>query len=62
MSELSSSSGSSHTSLRSSIVSGSNILMEEEGEEEVEYRDICKELLLFAPLDSTIAGITSENQ
>ena len=63
MSELSSSSGSSRTSLRSSsIVSASNILLEEEGEEEVEYKDLCKELLLFAPPDSRIAGIISENQ
>ena len=61
MSELSSSSGSSRTSLRSSsIVSASNILLEEEGEEEVEYKDLCKELLLFAPPDSRISGIISE--
>jgi len=62
MSELSSSSGSSRTSLRSSsIVSASNILLEEEGEEEVEYKDLCKELLLFAPPDSRIAGIIRSN-
>ena len=61
MSELSSSSGSSRTSLRSSsIVSASNILLEEEGEEEVEYKDLCKELLLFAPPDSRISGIISK--
>jgi len=58
MSELSSSSGSSRTSLRSSsIVSSSNILLEEDGEGEMEYKDLCKELLLFAPLDSRIVGI-----
>ena len=40
MSELSSSSGSSRTSLRSSsIVSASNILLEEEGEAELEYKE-----------------------
>jgi len=58
MSELSSSSGSSRTSLRSSsIVSASNILLEEEGEGEMEYKDLCKELLLFAPPDARIVGI-----
>ena len=58
MSELSSSSGSSRTSLRSSsIVSASNILLEEEGEGEMEYKDLCKELLLFAPPDARIFGI-----
>ena len=61
MSELSSSSGSSRTSLRSSsIVSGSNILLEEEGETEVEYVDLCRELLLFAPSDSRIVGLIRE--
>ena len=61
MSELSSSSGSSRTSLRSSsIVSGSNILLEEEGETEVEYIDLCRELLLFAPADSRIVGLIRE--
>ena len=58
MSELSSSSGSSRTSLRSSsIVSGSNILLEEEGETEVEYIDLCRELLMFAPAGSRIVGL-----
>ena len=62
MSELSSSSGSSRTSLRSSsIVSGSNILLEEEGETEVEYIDLCRELLLFAPPDSRIVGLIRES-
>lgn len=61
MSELSSSSGSSRTSLRSSsIVSASNILLEEEGESEMEYADLCKELLLFAPPDSRIVGFISK--
>ena len=60
MSELSSSSGSSRTSLRSSsIVSASNILLEEEGETEMEYSDLCKELLIFAPLDTRIVGLIS---
>ena len=60
MSELSSSSGSSRTSLRSSsIVSASNILLEEEGETEMEYHDLCKELLLFAPPDTRIVGLIS---
>lgn len=27
---------------------------------QVEYKDLCKELLLFAPPDSRIAGIISE--
>ena len=63
MSELSSSSGSSRTSLRSSsIVSASNILLEEEEGEEMEYKDLCKELLLFAPPDSRISGIISRTQ
>lgn len=58
MSELSSSSGSSRTSLRSSsIVSASNILLEEEGEAEVEVTDLCRELLLFAASDSRIVGL-----
>ena len=61
MSELSSSSGSSRTSLRSSsIVSASNILLEEEGETEMEYADLCRELLLFAPSDSRIVGLISK--
>ena len=61
MSELSSSSGSSRTSLRSSsIVSASNILLEEEGETEVEYTDLCRELLLFAASDSRIVGLISK--
>ena len=60
MSELSSSSGSSRTSLRSSsIVSASNILLEEEGETEMEYSDLCKELLMFAPPDTRIVGLIS---
>lgn len=58
MSELSSSSGSSRTSLRSSsIVSATNILLEEEGEEEIEYKDLCMELLQFAPPNSRISLI-----
>lgn len=62
MSELSSSSGSSRTSLRSSsIVSASNILLEEEGETEVEYTDLCRELLLFAASDSRIVGLISKS-
>ena len=61
MSELSSSSGSSRTSLRSSsIVSASNIVLEEEGEAEVEYTDLCRELLLFAASDSRIVGLISK--
>ena len=62
MSELSSSSGSSRTSLRSSsIVSASNILLEEEGEAELEYTDLCRELLLFAASDSRIVGLISKS-
>ena len=62
MSELSSSSGSSRTSLRSSsIVSASNIVLEEEGETEVEYTDLCRELLLFAASDSRIVGLISKS-
>ena len=61
MSELSSSSGSSRTSLRSSsIVSASNIVLEEEGEAEMEYTDLCRELLLFAASDSRIVGLISK--
>ena len=61
MSELSSSSGSSRTSLRSSsIVSSSNILLEEEGEAELEYTDLCRELLIFAPPDSRIVTLISK--
>ena len=61
MSELSSSSGSSRTSLRSSsIVSASNILLEEDGEAELEYADLCRDLLLFAPTDSRLVGLISK--
>ena len=61
MSELSSSSGSSRTSLRSSsIVSASNILLEEEGEAEMEYTDLCRELITFAPPESRIVGLLSK--
>ena len=61
MSELSSSSGSSRTSLRSSsIVSASNILLEEDGEAELEYADLCRDLLLFAPADSRLVGLISK--
>ena len=69
MSDLSSSSGSSRTSLRSSsIVSASNIPLEEEAEGEeraregegVDYEELCRDLLVYSPKDSRIASAISK--
>ena len=60
MSDLSSSSsGSSRTSLRSSsIVSASNIPLEEEVE--LEYEELCRDLLVYSPPDSRINSAISK--
>ena len=62
MSDLSSSSGSSRTSLRSSsIVSASNIPLEEEAEgEEVDFEDLCRDLAVYSPQDSRIFNAISK--
>ena len=60
MSDLSSSSGSSRTSLRSSsIVSASNIPVEEEPEE-LDLEDLYRDLLVFSPKDSRVSCAISK--
>jgi hypothetical protein len=41
-------------------VSASNIPLEEEEEEEGDYHDLCRELLVFAPQDSRLSSAISK--